>query len=63
MRNKVPRGSCGRVFHTNATMCMLVTFVPKNFVRYSDEMVKHLGCAPNMKNPTGVVAGYVIYEA
>ena len=44
-------------------MCMLVTFVPKNFVRYSDEMVKHLGCAPNMKNPTGVVAGYVIYEA
>lgn len=35
---------------------VLRELAPKNFVRYSDEMVKHLGCAPNMKNPTGVVA-------
>ncbi|WP_089162941.1 M35 family metallo-endopeptidase [Caballeronia sordidicola] len=29
---------------------------PKNFVRYSDELVKHLGCVPNNKNGSGVVA-------
>jgi peptidyl-Lys metalloendopeptidase len=35
---------------------VLRELAPKNFVRYSDEMVKHLGCAPNMKNGGGVVA-------
>jgi peptidyl-Lys metalloendopeptidase len=35
---------------------VLGELAPKNFVRYSDEMVKHLGCTPNMKNGSGVVA-------
>jgi peptidyl-Lys metalloendopeptidase len=35
---------------------VLRELAPKNFVRYSDAMVKHLGCTPNMKHKSGVVA-------
>jgi hypothetical protein len=39
MKNKVPRRSCGRVFHTNPDMFVLVTFAPKpgaaDYVRVS----------------------------